>query len=103
VNLARERTLDGAYWRTSIGLIGASLALIRLFKHKFLNLSIVFICLGIVLLIVDYFRRRAVNPNPKNPNPDVFMTSGTFVLITTIATLTGYCVVLFLVIYDTKY
>ncbi|KAJ2701498.1 hypothetical protein H4R19_005408, partial [Coemansia spiralis] len=44
---ARERTFDGAYWRTSVGLFGAALIVLRVFGLVFYPVGLVFLALGL--------------------------------------------------------
>ncbi|KAJ2374555.1 hypothetical protein IW150_003042 [Coemansia sp. RSA 2607] len=54
---ARERTFDGAYWRTSVGLFGASLVILRVFGVSFFPVGLVFLALGLGFLAIGLFRR----------------------------------------------
>ncbi|KAJ1845499.1 hypothetical protein LPJ57_009234, partial [Coemansia sp. RSA 486] len=72
---ARERTFDGAYWRTALGLFGASLVILRMFGLSFFPVGLVFLALGLGFLAIGLYRRRQLlNKDAHAHGP--FVTSG---------------------------
>ncbi|KAJ1934788.1 hypothetical protein FBU59_005586, partial [Linderina macrospora] len=78
---ARERTFDGAYWRTSIGLFGASLVVLRVFGLSFFPVGIVFLLLGLGFLGIGLYRRRKLITKDAHAQDPYFVTSGGTVLL----------------------
>ncbi|KAI8326535.1 hypothetical protein GQ54DRAFT_301180 [Martensiomyces pterosporus] len=94
---ARERTFDGAYWRTSIGLFGASLVILRVFGLSFFPVGLVFLGLGLGFLGIGLVRRRKlINRDTHAQGP--FVTSGGTVLLSGIMCLSAYTALLVLLV-----
>ncbi|KAJ2850993.1 hypothetical protein J3B02_003608 [Coemansia erecta] len=94
---ARERTFDGAYWRTSLGLFGASLVILRMFGLEFFPVGLVFLVLGLGFLAIGLYRRRKLlNKDIHAQGP--FVTSGKTVLLSGVMCLTAYAVLLLLLL-----
>jgi hypothetical protein len=55
---ARQRTFNGAYSRTALGNLSYSLAVLRLFDHRFYRIGVLYAVLAGLLFIVSFFRAR---------------------------------------------
>jgi len=90
---ARQRTFDGAYWRTALSAFATGLLVLKLFTKDFFYVGINFFVFGINMLVIAALRRRYAGDvfNVNEP----FRTSGDFVILTTIVTLASYVVLLF--------
>ncbi|KAJ1723099.1 hypothetical protein LPJ53_002539 [Coemansia erecta] len=94
---ARERTFDGAYWRTSVGLFGASLVILRVFGLSFFPVGLVFLALGLGFLAIGLFRRyKLLNKDAHAQGP--FVTSGGTVLLSGSMCLLAYAALLVLLL-----
>ncbi|KAI7835096.1 hypothetical protein BX661DRAFT_176071 [Kickxella alabastrina] len=94
---ARERTFDGAYWRTSIGLFGASLVILRVFGLAFFPVGLVFLALALGFLAIGLVRRRKLlNQDTHARGP--FVTSGSTVLLSGAMCLSAYVVLIVLLL-----
>ncbi|KAJ1965895.1 hypothetical protein GGI12_000467 [Dipsacomyces acuminosporus] len=94
---ARERTFDGAYWRTAVGLFGSSLLILRVFGLAFFPVGLVFLGLGLGFLAIGLARRRkliSMDTHAQGP----FVTSGGTVLLSGIMCLSAYATLLFLLL-----
>ncbi|KAF9359272.1 hypothetical protein BGX26_012724 [Mortierella sp. AD094] len=92
---ARERTFDGAYWRTAMKSFSMGMVILRLFTTAFYKIGIIFVAFGICLLIISVLRRKAAGDVFDRHKP--FETSGFWVMITTMITTIAY-VILFVMI-----
>lgn len=95
---ARERTFDGAYWRTAIGLFGASLIILRVFGMEFFPVGLVFLVLGIGFLGIGLERRHRHITNDIHADRTYFVTSGGSVLVSGIMCISAYIVLLVLLL-----
>ncbi|KAJ2162889.1 hypothetical protein GGF46_000272 [Coemansia sp. RSA 552] len=96
---ARERTFDGAYWRTSIGLFGASLVILRIFGLAFFPVGLVFLALGLGFLAIGLVRRRKLINHDMHAQDPVFVTSGGTVVLTSVMCLSAYTALAVLLLY----
>lgn len=117
IALAKERTLDGAYWRTSMGLVGASLVAIKLFDHELRYIAVAFVTFGLSMFGIDLLRRHSLRHfqyDPKlarrprsNKVGDVaageapflghFLTSGTFVFLAGVSAILSYSSIIYII------
>ncbi|KAJ2550010.1 hypothetical protein EV175_004226 [Coemansia sp. RSA 1933] len=95
---ARERTFDGAYWRTSIGLFGASLIILRVFGLEFFPVGLVFLVLGLGFLAIGLVRRHKLLGCTPFADEPVFVTSGGTVLLSAAMCVSAYVVLLVLLV-----
>ncbi|KAJ2055472.1 hypothetical protein GGI17_006639 [Coemansia sp. S146] len=93
---ARERTFDGAYWRTSVGLFGAALVVLRVFGIAFFPVGMVFLALGVGFLAIGLTRRRNWIARDTHAQAPLFVTSGGTVLLSGAMCLSAYTVLLVL-------
>ncbi|KAJ2891196.1 hypothetical protein IWW38_003727 [Coemansia aciculifera] len=93
---ARERTFDGAYWRTSVGLFGAALVILRVFGMAFFPVGMVFLVLGVGFLAIGLARRRSLIARDTHARAPLFVTSGGTVLLSGAMCLSAYAVLLVL-------
>ncbi|KAJ1816535.1 hypothetical protein IWW57_003274 [Coemansia sp. S610] len=93
---ARERTFDGAYWRTSVGLFGAALVILRVFGISFFPIGMVFLALGVGFLAIGLTRRRHWITRDTHAQAPLFVTSGGTVLLSGAMCLSAYTVLLVL-------
>ncbi|KAK3810026.1 MAG: hypothetical protein J3Q66DRAFT_351910 [Benniella sp.] len=87
---ARERTFDGAYWRTAMKAFSMGLIVIRLFSDAFYKIGIVFVVFGMALLGISFLRRKAAGDVFDQRKP--FETAGFWIMITTVVTTVTYLV-----------
>ncbi|KAF9571408.1 hypothetical protein EC968_000623 [Mortierella alpina] len=92
---ARERTFDGAYWRTAMKSFSMGMIIIRLFTKSFYKIGITFVAFGMAMLGISFLRRKAAGDVFDQRQP--FETSGFWVLVTTLVASVTY-VVLFVMI-----
>ncbi|KAF8982932.1 hypothetical protein BGZ46_000347 [Entomortierella lignicola] len=92
---ARERTFDGAYWRTAMKAFSMGMVVIRLFTPAFYKVGIIFVVFGAALLGISVLRRNASGDVFDQQKP--FETSGFWVMITTLISTIAY-VILFVLI-----
>ncbi|KAJ2475990.1 hypothetical protein GGH12_002340 [Coemansia sp. RSA 1822] len=95
---ARERTFDGAYWRTSVGLFGASLVILRIFGLAFFPVGLVFLALGLGFLGIGLVRRRRLLNHDTHAHSPTFITSGGTVVLSSAMCVTAYTVLLVLLV-----
>ncbi|KAJ2577084.1 hypothetical protein GGH19_001637, partial [Coemansia sp. RSA 1807] len=95
---ARERTFDGAYWRTSVGLFGASLVILRIFGLAFFPVGLVFLALGLGFLGIGLVRRRRLLNHDTHAHSPTFVTSGGTVVLSSAMCITAYTVLLVLLV-----
>ena len=93
--VARERTFDGAYWRTAMKSFSMGMLVIRLFTKSFYKVGIIFVAFGMAMLGIAVLRRKAAGDVFDQRKP--FETSGFWVMITTLITTIAY-VILFVLI-----
>ncbi|KIM23588.1 hypothetical protein M408DRAFT_27804 [Serendipita vermifera MAFF 305830] len=58
---ARQRTLEGAYMRSTLLLLGSAVLIIKLFDARFYNIGIMFGVLAVLISVLAWFRRRHLN------------------------------------------
>ncbi|KAJ1952246.1 hypothetical protein EC988_003656 [Linderina pennispora] len=95
---ARERTFDGAYWRTSIGLFGAALVVLRVFGLSFFPVGMVFLVLGLGFMGIGLYRRWKLISKDTHAQAPYFVTSGGTVLLSGVMCLSAYTVLLVLLL-----
>ncbi|KAJ2851367.1 hypothetical protein IWW36_001134 [Coemansia brasiliensis] len=95
---ARERTFDGAYWRTSVGLFGASLVILRVFGLAFFPVGVVFLALGLSFLGIGLVRRHRLLSKDSHAQSPVFVTSGSTVVLTSAICISAYTALLVLLL-----
>ncbi|PIA13421.1 hypothetical protein COEREDRAFT_89623 [Coemansia reversa NRRL 1564] len=95
---ARERTFDGAYWRTAVGLFGASLVILRVFGLAFFPVGLVFLALGLGFLGIGLVRRRKLISCDLHAHNPTFCTSGSTVVLSAAMCLSAYIVLLVLLL-----
>ncbi|KAG0028037.1 hypothetical protein BGZ81_005077 [Podila clonocystis] len=92
---ARERTFDGAYWRTAMKAFSMGMIILRLFTRAFYKIGIVFVAFGMAVLGIAVLRRKAAGDVFDQTQP--FQTAGFWVMITTLITSIAYMVLLILI------
>ncbi|KAG0361689.1 hypothetical protein BG005_007556 [Podila minutissima] len=92
---ARERTFDGAYWRTAMKAFSMGMIILRLFTQSFYKVGIAFVAFGIAILGIAVLRRKAAGDVFDQRKP--FQTAGFWVMVTTLITTIAY-IVLFILI-----
>ncbi|KAF9909594.1 hypothetical protein BX616_011116 [Lobosporangium transversale] len=92
---ARERTFDGAYWRTAIKAFSAGMIILRLFTKAFYKIGIIFVVFGMAILVISVLRRGAAGDVFDQRKP--FETSGFWVMVTTLITTVTYVVLFSLI------
>ncbi|KAF9995694.1 hypothetical protein BGZ79_010578 [Entomortierella chlamydospora] len=92
---ARERTFDGAYWRTAMKSFSMGMVILRLFTRSFYKIGIFFVVFGFCLLLISILRRNASGDVFDQRKP--FETSGFWVMITTLVTTIAYVILFALV------
>ncbi|KAN0111563.1 hypothetical protein V8E52_008301 [Russula decolorans] len=55
---AHQRTYNGAYVRTALGILGYSLAVLRLFDRKFYRIGLLYAALAFLLSVCAFLRAR---------------------------------------------
>ncbi|KAG0299542.1 hypothetical protein BGZ98_009956 [Dissophora globulifera] len=93
---ARERTFDGAYWRTALKAFSMGMIIIRLFTKAFYKIGIIFVAFGMAILGISVLRRKAAGDVFDQRKP--FETSGFWVMITTLVTTVTYLILLMLIV-----
>ncbi|KAI8059590.1 hypothetical protein BC940DRAFT_313477 [Gongronella butleri] len=87
---ARQRTFEGAYWRTSLAAFSTGLLILKVFTREFYKIGITFFAFGLALLAIALWRRRTAGDVFDLTVP--FRTSGNWIILTTIVTLASYIV-----------
>ncbi|KAF8511858.1 hypothetical protein JB92DRAFT_2931722 [Gautieria morchelliformis] len=89
---ARQRTIDGAVYRTALGNLSYAVVVLKLFDQRFYRIGVLYTVLSILLFLLGYFRSRHLNhdfadshrPSGVSPNGRVFgrafVTAGWVVL-----------------------
>ncbi|KAJ2454582.1 hypothetical protein EV183_001453 [Coemansia sp. RSA 2336] len=95
---ARERTFDGAYWRTAVGLFGASLVVLRVFGLAFFPIGVVFLALGLGFLGIGLVRRHRLLSKDSHAQNPIFVTSGCTVVLTSFICVSAYSALLVLLL-----
>ncbi|KAJ2785797.1 hypothetical protein H4R18_000343 [Coemansia javaensis] len=95
---ARERTFDGAYWRTSVGLLGASLVVLRVFGLAFFPVGLVFLALGLGFMAIGLARRLRLISRDRHAQGPVFVTSGGTVALSGAMCIAAYSALLVLLL-----
>ncbi|KAK9694355.1 hypothetical protein K7432_013461 [Basidiobolus ranarum] len=89
---ARERTFDGAYWRSALSAFGSGVIILRVFTSEFYKIGLVYIAMGIGMLILGTMRRRSFGRDLDLSVP--FKTSGNYTIATTLVVLPAYITLL---------
>ncbi|KAF8257838.1 hypothetical protein EI94DRAFT_1670315 [Lactarius quietus] len=55
---ARQRTFDGAYTRTALGILGYALTVLRLFDRRFYHIGLLYTLLAVFLGVCSFIRAR---------------------------------------------
>jgi len=55
---ARQRTFEGAYWRTALGALSYALVVLKIFTRRFYNIGLILVILSSLLIVVAIVRRR---------------------------------------------
>ncbi|KAG9061103.1 hypothetical protein KI688_007732 [Linnemannia hyalina] len=92
---ARERTFDGAYWRTAMKSFSMGMIIIRLFTKSFYKIGIIFVAFGMAMLGISVLRRKAAGDVFDQRKP--FETSGFWVAVTTGVTTVAYVIMFVLI------
>ncbi|KAI1302183.1 hypothetical protein EDD11_005649 [Mortierella claussenii] len=92
---ARERTFDGAYWRTAMKSFSTGMIILRLFTKAFYKIGIIFVAFGMALLCISVLRRKAAGDVFDQRKP--FETSGFWIMMTTFVTTIAYLILLWLI------
>ncbi|KAI8352023.1 hypothetical protein B0O80DRAFT_499927 [Mortierella sp. GBAus27b] len=87
---ARERTFDGAYWRTAMKSFSMGMIIIRLFTDAFYKIGIIFVAFGMAMLGISVLRRRAAGDVFDQRQP--FVSAGFWIMITTLITTITYLI-----------
>ncbi|KAI9481870.1 hypothetical protein LPJ78_002092 [Coemansia sp. RSA 989] len=95
---ARERTFDGAYWRTAVGLFGASLVILRVFGLAFFPVGVVFLALGLGFLGIGLVRRHRLLSKDSHAQSPIFVTSGSTAVLTSVICISAYTALLVLLL-----
>jgi len=93
---ARQRTFEGAYWRTCLASFNFALIVLRVFDKSFFKIGIVFIVYGGVMLFIAAVRRQRNLDAFDKTKP--FVTSGGYVVFSSLMALVTYLVLLVLII-----
>ncbi|ORX48870.1 hypothetical protein DM01DRAFT_1326156 [Hesseltinella vesiculosa] len=93
---ARQRTFEGAYWRTSLAAFSTGLLILKVFTREFYKIGITFFAFGLALLAIALWRRRTAGDVFDLTIP--FRTSGNWIILTTLVTLVAYIVLFVLLI-----
>ncbi|GES96565.1 hypothetical protein GLOIN_2v1606190 [Rhizophagus clarus] len=91
----RQRTFEGAYWRTCLSSFGFALIILRIFEKDFYGIGLIFIAFGGAMLTIAALRRRN-NLDIFDKNKP-FVTSGGYVLLTSVVALFTYLALLTLI------
>ncbi|PKC13861.1 hypothetical protein RhiirA5_269229 [Rhizophagus irregularis] len=92
---ARQRTFEGAYWRTCLSSFGFALIILRIFEKDFYGIGLVFVAFGGAMLTISALRRRN-NLDIFDKNKP-FVTSGGYVVLTSVIALITYLALLIMV------
>ncbi|KAL1931628.1 hypothetical protein VTP01DRAFT_9771 [Rhizomucor pusillus] len=91
---ARQRTFEGAYWRTALAAFSTGLLILKIFTREFYKIGITFFVFGLAMLAIAVWRRRSAGDVFDLSIP--FKTSGDWVILTTAVTMATYIVLLVL-------
>lgn len=94
--LARQRTFEGAYWRTALAAFSTGLLILKVFTREFYKIGITFFVFGLAMLAIAVWRRRTAGDVFDLSIP--FKTSGDWVILTTAVTMATYIVLLVLLL-----
>ncbi|CAG8484744.1 9858_t:CDS:1 [Paraglomus occultum] len=94
--LARQRTFEGAYWRTCLSAFGFALIILRIFEPAFYNIGLVFVGFGALMLAIAALRRRKNGDIFDTTKP--FETGGGFVLLTSLLAFATYVTLLVFIV-----
>ena len=92
--IARQRTFEGAYWRTALAAFSTGLLILKVFTREFYKIGITFFVFGLAMLAIAVWRRRTAGDVFDLSIP--FKTSGDWVILTTAVTMATYIVLLVL-------
>ncbi|KAG9304347.1 hypothetical protein G9A89_019909 [Geosiphon pyriformis] len=92
----RQRTFEGAYWRTCLSSFGFALVVLRIFEPAFYRIGLVFVAYGGVLLCIAAIRRQRNKDVFDTSKP--FITSGGYVILTGLMGLATYVVLLTMIL-----
>ncbi|KAI7882076.1 hypothetical protein K492DRAFT_160936 [Lichtheimia hyalospora FSU 10163] len=93
---ARQRTFEGAYWRTALAAFSTGLLILKVFTREFYKIGITFFVFGLAMLAIAVWRRRTAGDVFDLSIP--FKTSGDWVILTTAVTMATYIVLLVLLL-----
>ncbi|CAG8717852.1 uncharacterized protein OCT59_021767 [Rhizophagus irregularis] len=93
--LVEIRTFEGAYWRTCLSSFGFALIILRIFEKDFYGIGLVFVAFGGAMLTISALRRRN-NLDIFDKNKP-FVTSGGYVVLTSVIALITYLALLIMV------
>ncbi|KAL6818558.1 hypothetical protein GGI42DRAFT_8393 [Trichoderma sp. SZMC 28013] len=97
---AAQRTFEGAYMRTALGLFSFSLVILKVFTEEFYPIGALFAAFGTAILLVSMYRRYQghrqffVAESPDGVLRRKFRTSGDTVLLLTALSLCAYSTLL---------
>ncbi|EHK17424.1 uncharacterized protein TRIVIDRAFT_66344 [Trichoderma virens Gv29-8] len=97
---AAQRTFEGAYMRTALGLFSFSLVILKVFTEEFYPIGALFAAFGTAILLVSMYRRYQghrqffVTESPDGVLRRKFRTSGDTVLLLTALSLCAYSTLL---------
>ncbi|KAL7911980.1 hypothetical protein GGI35DRAFT_303376 [Trichoderma velutinum] len=97
---AAQRTFEGAYMRTALGLFSFSLVILKVFTEEFYPIGALFAAFGTAILLVSMYRRYQghrqffVAESPDGVMRRKFRTSGDTVLLLTALSLCAYSTLL---------
>ncbi|KAL6873068.1 hypothetical protein J3F83DRAFT_713519 [Trichoderma novae-zelandiae] len=107
---AAQRTFEGAYMRTALGLFSFSLVILKIFTEEFYGIGALFAAFGTAILLVSVYRRYQGNrqffvaESPADDDDDhdrghgvlrrKFRTSGDTVVLLTVLSLCAYATLL---------
>ncbi|GBC30394.2 hypothetical protein GLOIN_2v1606190 [Rhizophagus irregularis DAOM 181602=DAOM 197198] len=90
-----QKTFEGAYWRTCLSSFGFALIILRIFEKDFYGIGLVFVAFGGAMLTISALRRRN-NLDIFDKNKP-FVTSGGYVVLTSVIALITYLALLIMV------
>ncbi|EGR51188.1 uncharacterized protein TRIREDRAFT_45512 [Trichoderma reesei QM6a] len=103
---AAQRTFEGAYMRTALGIFSFSLVILKVFTEEFYGIGALFAAFGTAILLVAVYRRYQGNRQffvAESPDDDgcgdtilrrKFRTSGDTVVLLTVLSLCAYATLL---------
>ncbi|KAM0462993.1 hypothetical protein ACHAPV_003118 [Trichoderma viride] len=97
---AAQRTFEGAYMRTALGLFSFSLVILKVFTEEFYPIGALFAAFGTAILLVSVYRRYQGNrqffvaESADGIFHRKFRTSGDTVILLTVLSLCAYATLL---------